>query len=211
MPQVQAARVTVVSLNTRGVPVAGSCLPGRYAVIGEAVEAGDADVACFQEVFSWWHLRLLARRMRSFGHASFRPSLAGPAGGLVTFSRLPVAGTVYQRFGVPPRAPGISRAARFRAALKGALVSLPHSAVRLSGPQGTGLVAFDLAMGEGAGNARPAGLGSLQRGRPCCPPWGAVAQEFPSCSWLAHYRHSGALASERTDVGPLSSIRTGSG
>ena len=40
MPEVQAARVTVVSLNTRGVPVAGSCLPGRYAVIGEAVEAG---------------------------------------------------------------------------------------------------------------------------------------------------------------------------
>jgi hypothetical protein len=53
MPEVQAPRVTVVSLNTRGVPVAGSCLPGRYAVIGEAVEAGDADVACFQEVFSW--------------------------------------------------------------------------------------------------------------------------------------------------------------
>jgi sphingomyelin phosphodiesterase 2 len=123
MPEVQAARVSVVSLNTRGVPVAGSYLPGRYAVIGEAVEAGDADVACFQEVFSWWHLRLLARRMRSFGHASFRPSLAGPAGGLVTFSRLPVAATVYQRFGMPPDAPGISRAARFRAALKGALVT----------------------------------------------------------------------------------------
>ena len=79
MPEVQAARVTVVSLNTRGVPVAGSCLPGRYAVIGEAVEAGDADVACFQEVFSWWHLRLLARRMRSFGHVSFR-AVAGRPG-----------------------------------------------------------------------------------------------------------------------------------
>ncbi len=41
----------------------GSHLAGRYAVIGAALEAGDADVACFQEVFTWWHLRLLARRM----------------------------------------------------------------------------------------------------------------------------------------------------
>jgi sphingomyelin phosphodiesterase 2 len=123
MPEVQAARVAVVSLNTRGVPVIGSRLAVRYAVIGGAVNAGDADVACFQEVFSWWHLRLLARRMRSFRHVSFRPSLAGPAGGLVTFSRLPVTGTVYQGFGMPPRAPGISRSVRFRAALKGALVT----------------------------------------------------------------------------------------
>jgi len=123
MPEVQAARVTVVSLNTRGVPVTGSCLPGRYAAIGEAVEAEDADVVCFQEVFSWWHLRLLTRRMRSFGHVSFRPSLVGPAGGLVTFSRLPVAGTVYRGFGMPAEAPGISRSARFRAAVKGALVT----------------------------------------------------------------------------------------
>jgi len=123
MPGVQTARVTVVSLNTRGVPVFGSGLAARYAVIGDAVDASGADVACFQEVFSWWHLRLLARRMPSFGHVSVRPSPAGPAGGLVTFSRPPVSGTVYRRFGVPPAARGISRAARFRAALKGALVT----------------------------------------------------------------------------------------
>ena len=123
MPEAQAARVTVVLLNTRGVPVIGSRLAGRYAAIAAAVDAGDADVACFQEVFSWWHLRLLARRMRSFRQVSFRPSLAGPAGGLVTFSRLPVSSTVYRGFGMPPRAHGISRSTRFRAALKGALVT----------------------------------------------------------------------------------------
>jgi len=123
MPGAQAARVTVVSLNTRGVPVIGSCLARRYAAIGEAVDAGDADAVCFQEVFSWWHLRLLARRMRSFRQVSFRPWPAGPAGGVVTFSRLPVSGSAYHGFGMPPRAPGISRAARFRAALKGALVT----------------------------------------------------------------------------------------
>jgi endonuclease/exonuclease/phosphatase family metal-dependent hydrolase len=118
-----AARLTVVSLNTRGVPVFGSLLADRYAAIGAALSGGDADVVCAQEVLSWWHLRLLARRMRAFRYVSFRASPPGPAGGLVTFSRLPLSGTTYQGFGMPPRAAGIARAARFRAVLKGALVT----------------------------------------------------------------------------------------
>jgi sphingomyelin phosphodiesterase 2 len=115
--------VAVVSLNTRGIAPAGSRLAARYAAIGAALDTGDADVACFQEVFTWWHLRLLARRMRSFRHVSSRPSALGPAGGLVTFSRLPVAGTAYHGFGTSPAAPGISRAARLEARLKGVLVT----------------------------------------------------------------------------------------
>jgi len=123
MPEELASRVSVVTLNTRGVPVIGSRLAGRYAVIGTALEAGDADVACLQEVLTWWHLRLLSRRMSSFRYVSFRASSVGPAGGLVTFSRLPVSGTAYRAFGIPPAAPGISGAARLRAGLKGALVT----------------------------------------------------------------------------------------
>jgi sphingomyelin phosphodiesterase 2 len=115
--------MTVMSLNTRGVPIVGTHLARRYAVIGAELDAGDADVACFQEVFTWWHLRLLARRMRSFGHVSYRPAPPGPAGGLVTFSRRRVSGTMYRGFGVPPRADRISRLTRFRAGMKGALVT----------------------------------------------------------------------------------------
>ncbi len=118
-----AARLALVSLNTRGVPLTGARVADRYAVIGAALEVGDADVACFQEVLTWWHLRLLARRMRSFRHVSLRPSPAGPAGGLVTFSRLPMSGTVYRSFGFPRKAPGISRATRLQAGLKGALMT----------------------------------------------------------------------------------------
>lgn len=123
MPEDLASRVAVVSLNTRGIAPIGSRLAGRYAAIGAALDTGDADVACFQEVFTWWHLRLLVRQMPSFRHVSFRPSAVGPAGGLTTFSRLPVSGTAYHGFGIPPPAPGISRAARLEGSLKGVLVT----------------------------------------------------------------------------------------
>jgi sphingomyelin phosphodiesterase 2 len=116
-------RLSIASFNTRGVPVFGSRLAERYTVIGAEFEAGPAEVVCFQEVLTYGHLRLLARRMPSFGHVSYRRSVAGPAGGLVTFSRLPVAGSVYRGFGSPPRTPGISWLGRLPARFKGALVT----------------------------------------------------------------------------------------
>jgi hypothetical protein len=115
--------VTIASLNTRGIPLTGSQLAGRYAAIGAGFDAGDADVVCCQEVFTYWHLRLLARRMRSFRQVSWRPGPFGPYGGLVTFSRRPVSGTAFRRFGRPPPAPGVPRTSRLQARLKGALVT----------------------------------------------------------------------------------------
>jgi endonuclease/exonuclease/phosphatase family protein len=128
----QLGRLSVASFNTRGIPILGSRLARRYAVIGTEFEAGEADVVCFQEVFTYWHLWLLARRMPSFGHVSYRRSAAGPAGGLVTFSRLAVSGTVYRGFGAPPGVPGVSRLIRLQARLKGALVTrLAHSGLSI--------------------------------------------------------------------------------
>jgi endonuclease/exonuclease/phosphatase (EEP) superfamily protein YafD len=82
MPEDLPGDLALLSLNTRGIAPIGSRLAGRYAAIGRALEAGDAEVAALQEVFTWWHLRLLARGLRSLRHVSFRPSPAGPAGGL---------------------------------------------------------------------------------------------------------------------------------
>jgi sphingomyelin phosphodiesterase 2 len=115
--------LTIASLNTRGIPLTGSQLAERYALIGAGFDAGDADVVCFQEVLTYWHLRLLVRRMRSFRRVSWRPGPFGPMGGLVTFSRRPVSGTTFRRFGRPPRAPGVPGATRVQARLKGALVT----------------------------------------------------------------------------------------
>ena len=123
MPEPLAGHLNVASFNTWGIHILGSRLASRYTAIGTEFKAGRADVVCLQEVFTYWQLRLLARRMPSFRHVSYRPSALGPAGGLVTFSRRPVSRPVYQGFGPPPDLPGISRPTRFMARLKGALVT----------------------------------------------------------------------------------------
>ena len=115
--------VTVTSLNIRGVPLTGSHLTARCQAIGDFFEASDADVVCFQEVHTYYHLRQLSRQMLSFRYASFRRTLPGPAGDVVTFSRRPMSATAYHGFGPPPHAPGIPSLTRIRARMKGALVT----------------------------------------------------------------------------------------
>lgn len=115
--------MSVASLNTRGIPLRRAQLAERYAAIAAAFEASTVDVVCFQELLTYWHLRRLATRMPSFRHVSFRPSVAGPAGGLATLSRLPVARTRYHRFPLPRRTADLPLRALFHATLKGALVT----------------------------------------------------------------------------------------
>ena len=115
--------VTVASLNIRGVPLVGSRLTARCQAIGAFFEASDSDVVCFQEVHTYYHLRQLARQMRSFPYISFWRTLPGPAGDVVTFARLPVSATAYQGFGVSRATPGIRRQTRLTARMKGALVT----------------------------------------------------------------------------------------
>jgi hypothetical protein len=110
------SELVVASLNTRGVPIVGSQLGVRYGVIGQEFDGSEVDVVNFQEVLTYYHLRQLARSMPSYRFVSFRRSVVGPAGGLVTFSRGPVSATRYVRF----RFPGI---ARLKSALKGTLVT----------------------------------------------------------------------------------------
>lgn len=101
----------------------GSLLEERFAAIAGSFESSEIDVICFQEVFTYWHLGLLARRMPSFREVIYRRSPVGPAGGLVTFSRLQVSAWLYRSFSLPPRVPDVSYLAWIRAGLKGALVT----------------------------------------------------------------------------------------
>jgi sphingomyelin phosphodiesterase 2 len=115
------ADVTVASLNIRGVPLRGSRLLARCQAIAAYFEASDVDVVCLQEVATHVHLALLARWMRSFRYVSVRRTAPGPAGDVVTFSRLPVTSTGFAGFG--PVAAGLPVRTRLRARLKGALVT----------------------------------------------------------------------------------------
>ena len=118
-------RLTVASLNTLGIPLFGSHLRDRYGAIASVFEASEVDVVNFQEVLTYYHLRLLIRSMPSYPFVSFQRSAAGPSGGLVTMSRRTIAGSSYQRFPVPAAADtaGLPRLSRLMAALKGALVT----------------------------------------------------------------------------------------
>ncbi|NEA33963.1 endonuclease/exonuclease/phosphatase family protein [Streptomyces sp. SID13031] len=118
-PEGHYGPVDVASLNTRGMPIRGSRLKARYAAIGAAFEASSAQVVNFQEVLSYYHLRRLATGLPSF-QAVYQASMLGPAGGLVTFTRLPVESSRYQRLAAPR---GTELSLRWRGFLKGALVT----------------------------------------------------------------------------------------
>ena len=101
--------LTIASLNTRGIPLTGSQLAERYAAIGAGFDAGDADVVLLPG-----GAHVLAPAAAGPPDAlvpagELRPGPFGPNGGLVTFSRRPVAGTAFRRFGRPPRLPGFPR------------------------------------------------------------------------------------------------------
>ncbi|HEV2635724.1 MAG TPA: endonuclease/exonuclease/phosphatase family protein [Actinocrinis sp.] len=82
----------------------------------------------FQEVHTYLHLRLLRQRMPSFPHVAFGRTAVGPAGGLATFSRVPLAAARFDRFGGARQAgSGLPWRARVIAARNGSLT------VRLAG------------------------------------------------------------------------------
>jgi endonuclease/exonuclease/phosphatase (EEP) superfamily protein YafD len=113
--------LTVATLNTMGISAVRSGLRQRYAAIGGTFEGSAVDVVLCQEVFTYYHLCCLKRYMPSYA-ACYRPSLAGPAGGLVTFSKVPCAATVYSGF--PSKAgAGLRMTLRARARIKGVLVT----------------------------------------------------------------------------------------
>jgi sphingomyelin phosphodiesterase 2 len=115
--------VTLASLNTRGAPLFGTHRAARSAAIAANLEATDIDVVCLQEVHTYLHLRLLAAKMPSFAHVGYAATPIGPAGGLVSFSRVRTAAKPsFRRFGAAS-ARGLPWRTRVLGTLKGSLVT----------------------------------------------------------------------------------------
>jgi endonuclease/exonuclease/phosphatase family metal-dependent hydrolase len=115
-------RPSVGSLNTWGP---GARVVERYVAIAEGFEAAGVEVVNVQEVHTYFHLGLLTRHMSSYRYVSYRRSVVGPAGGLVTLSRIPFSATKYERFPMPSATitTGLPPFSRLRASVKGALVT----------------------------------------------------------------------------------------
>ncbi|WP_432890613.1 endonuclease/exonuclease/phosphatase family protein [Kribbella sp. CA-245084] len=125
-------QLTVATLNTRGLPLKGTRVAGRFAAIAAELDSSKIDLVCLQELFDYYHLRLLRKGMPSFPHVAYRPSLAGPRGGLVTLSRQPLSDTAYTRLPHASRRSGLPVRARVNALHSGLLaVRLADSRVRV--------------------------------------------------------------------------------
>ncbi len=92
------SKITLATLNTLGNPFQVDNLVLRYAAIASFFEKSDVDVLHFQEVFSFPHLFILRRKLKSYRYCIYKKSYLGPKGGLVTFSRVPIEVKKYKSF-----------------------------------------------------------------------------------------------------------------
>ena len=100
------ATIGIVSLNVGGLPFSLPAPKQRIAELCRRIEESGVDVVNLQEVWTRPLLEFIRRRLRSFSYGAWRRGLAGqPAGGLATFSRLPLGAVSYTSLrGTRPRA-----------------------------------------------------------------------------------------------------------
>jgi endonuclease/exonuclease/phosphatase family metal-dependent hydrolase len=102
------ASITVGTLNIGGLhsprrPLVP--LPQRAAQLCRRLDDAGIDVLNLQEVFDHGYFRVLRSHLRSFPYLGYRWRPWGPAGGLVTFSRLRLGRPAYRSFvGATPTA-----------------------------------------------------------------------------------------------------------
>jgi endonuclease/exonuclease/phosphatase family metal-dependent hydrolase len=99
-------QITVCTLNVGGL---GTPRPPliplvqRVPELGRRLAAIAIDVLNLQEVFRYEQLRVLRDHLPAFPHVAYHRGVVGPAGGLVTFSRLPIQRVRYRSFaGIVP-------------------------------------------------------------------------------------------------------------
>lgn len=93
-------KLIISSLNTYGYPAYNRrlALKDRYFAIANYFNDSKIDVIHLQEIFTYYHLLLFKKMLKSFPYHYFEKSLIGPKGGLVTFSRIPLVKIQYYRF-----------------------------------------------------------------------------------------------------------------
>jgi endonuclease/exonuclease/phosphatase family metal-dependent hydrolase len=108
------AAIHLMSLNVCGLPSPLPSLAERASHFCRWIDESDVDVVNLQEVWGRRTLKVIRAHLPSFAFVAWRHGVSGqPAGGLVTFSRLPVGAVSYTSFrGARPTAGGVGFRAR---------------------------------------------------------------------------------------------------
>lgn len=91
-------KVTILSLNTYGMPLLSPYPDIRLTCIANTLSVEDIQIINFQEVHIYYYLDVLKKRLAAFPYVSYKRSLLGPKGGLVTFSKFPIKETTFISF-----------------------------------------------------------------------------------------------------------------
>ena len=89
-----ATKIRVLTLNC----LFHGHVRARLGAIGPLLEEGRFDLVCLQEVAFQRHVRLLASLMPSYRTPVYRPFALGVMGGLVTFARVAVGRSSFEKF-----------------------------------------------------------------------------------------------------------------
>src|SRR5579884_364752 len=82
--------LSLATLNTLGIPFFSPSPKERYKAIAQEFERLAPDVINLQEVHTYSLLKTIKASLPSYPHIVYEPSLIGPKGGLVTFSKHPL-------------------------------------------------------------------------------------------------------------------------
>lgn len=101
--------LSILTFNTLGTPLIRGhqkknyleqsvFLLRRFKKLGELLNDTDADVLALQEVHLYPLLFILKRRLTNYPYVYYKPHMYGPRGGMVNFSRYPLADCHYIDF-----------------------------------------------------------------------------------------------------------------
>ena len=84
-------KISLVTFNVKGSPLFEKETYKRLDIIDLALNnKRDVDIVNLQEIFTYYHLYLLRKKMVDFPYCVFESFIFGPKGGLVTFSKVPI-------------------------------------------------------------------------------------------------------------------------
>ncbi len=91
-------KLTIATLNTMGLTLLAGDLKARNQTVAHFFDNSNVDIIYFQEVFSYFHLNIIKKALRTYPFCMYRKSFIGPSGGLVIFSKFVLTDITYFKF-----------------------------------------------------------------------------------------------------------------